>query len=76
MTHYTILPWELIWESTDTEEIYGEVEVDGVLLQVRLEQGNRATIVRMLRGELKDYMNPEYAPGQEIIYLPTLQNRR
>ncbi|WP_433943282.1 YlzJ-like family protein [Paenibacillus sp. SN-8-1] len=76
MTHYTIIPWELIWESSDIEETYGEVEVGGVLLQVRLEQGNKATIVRMLRGELEDYLNPSYAPGQEIVYLPSLQNRR
>lgn len=76
MTHYTILPWELIWAGSDTEEVYGEVEVDGVLLQIRLGQDNRATIVRMLRGELEDYLNPSYAPGQEIIYLPSLQNRR
>lgn len=76
MTHYTILPWEIIWENSDPEEIYGEIEVDGVLLQVRLGPDNKASIVRLLRGQLEDYLNPCYAPGQEIVYVPTLLNRR
>ncbi|WP_068619227.1 YlzJ-like family protein [Paenibacillus tuaregi] len=76
MTHYTVIPWELIWENADVEEVFTEVEMNGVLLQVRLEPGSRATIVRILRGGLEDYLNPCYAPGQEIVYLPTLLNRR
>ncbi|MBP2001057.1 hypothetical protein J2Z69_002100 [Paenibacillus shirakamiensis] len=76
MTHYTILPWELIFEQEDEVQTFTEIELNGVLLQIRMEEGNRATIVRLLRGGLEDYLNPSIAPGQEIQYMPTLQNNK
>ncbi|GJM71379.1 hypothetical protein HMSSN036_35950 [Paenibacillus macerans] len=59
MTHYTILPDGIYWEQEEHEESYGEIELGGVLMQVRLEPGNRATIVRLLRCNLEDYLNPD-----------------
>lgn len=68
MTHYTILPEEAYWENAENQEAYGEIELNGVLMQVRMEVGNRATIVRLLRCQLEDYLNPELAPGRQIAF--------
>jgi len=72
MTHYTILPEEAYWENAENQEAYGEIELNGVLMEVRMEAGNRATIVRLLRCQLEDYLNPELAPGRQIAFFPTL----
>lgn len=73
MTLYTIMPSESIWPANEINASYSEVELDNVVLQVQIESGNRATIVRLLRCELYDYLNPAYAPGQEIVYTPNLK---
>ena len=72
MTHYTILPEEAYWEQPETAELYHEIEIGGILMQVRMEPGNRATIIRLLRCGLDDYLNPSYAPGAQIAFLPIL----
>ncbi|AWB44357.1 hypothetical protein DCC85_09055 [Paenibacillus sp. CAA11] len=75
MTVYTIIPEEMLWEGHEEQEVYTEMEVNGVLLQVRIEPDRRATIVRLLRCSLDDYLNPAYAPGSEVIFAPALRAR-
>ncbi|GIO83782.1 hypothetical protein J25TS5_07140 [Paenibacillus faecis] len=72
MTHYTILPEEAYWEQPEVADMYSEIEIGGVLMQVRMEPGNRATIIRLLRCGLDDYLNPAYAPGRQVVFLPLL----
>ena len=75
MTHYTILPEEAYWEQAEEQVAYGEIELLGVLMQIRMEPGNRATIVRLLRCGLEDYLNPDFAPGRQIMFYPALQKK-
>ncbi|MNP32078.1 hypothetical protein D3C76_1252400 [compost metagenome] len=72
MTHYTIIPEEFYWENEAVQQQYQEIEVSGILMQVRMDAGNRATIIRLLRCSLDDYLNPSFAPGQQIMFLPML----
>ncbi|MNN58730.1 hypothetical protein D3C81_1737940 [compost metagenome] len=72
MTHYTIIPEEVYWENEAVQQQYQEIEVSGILMQVRMDAGNRATIIRLLRCGLDDYLNPSFAPGQQIMFLPIL----
>lgn len=72
MSHYTILPEEVYWEQAETAGLYNEIQLGGVWMQVRMEPGNRATIIRLLRCSLDDYLNPAYAPGKQIAFIPTL----
>lgn len=72
MTHYTILPEEAYWEQAEAEMSYAELEIGGILMQVRMEAGNKATIVRLLRCGLDDYLNPAYAPGKQIVFMPMM----
>lgn len=75
MTHYTILPQEVYWnwDDQETKDSYTEIELGGVLMQVRMEQDNRATIIRLLRCSLDDYLNPAYTPGQQVTFIPILR---
>ncbi|WMT39146.1 YlzJ-like family protein [Paenibacillus sp. D2_2] len=66
MTHYTIIPEEEYWAQPEVEQMYSEVEMGGLLMQVRMEPGNRATIIRLLRCNLEDYLNPLLAPGSKF----------
>ncbi|MNE12167.1 hypothetical protein D3C76_165860 [compost metagenome] len=72
MTHYTIIPEELYWDNESVQQQYQEIEVSGILMQVRMDAGNQATIIRLLRCSLEDYLNPALAPGQQIMYFPML----
>lgn len=72
MSHYTVLPEEAYWEQLETAALYNEIELGGVVMQVRMEPGNRATIIRLLRCNLDDYLNPAYAPGKQIAFTPVL----
>ncbi|OAB45054.1 YlzJ-like family protein [Paenibacillus antarcticus] len=73
MTLYTIMPMDVIWEGSFKEtEATVEVIVESILMQVMpMDQGN-AQIVRLLNCSLNDYLNPLYAPGQMIRYIPSL----
>lgn len=51
---------------------YTEVELNGVLMQVRMDGGNKATIVRLLRCNLDCYLDNAYAPGGQIVFKPEL----
>lgn len=76
MTHYTILPEDTYWDDKEVSDSYTEIELGGILMQVRMEQdNNQATIVRLLRCSLDDYLNPAYAPGQQISFVPTLNKQ-
>lgn len=70
MTHYTIIPEELYWSMEEVQQQYQEIEISGVLMQVRMDGGNQATIVRLLRCNLDDYLNPAFSPGSQIMYFP------
>ncbi|MNE85190.1 hypothetical protein D3C76_1421770 [compost metagenome] len=72
MTHYTIIPEELYWQNEAEQQQYQEIEMSGILMQVRMDTGNTATIVRLLRCSLDDYLNPSFAPGQQIMFFPML----
>lgn len=78
MSIYTIMPEETLWEGYQEIESYKELELNnGVLLQVRIEPGQHVgTIVRLLRCGLEDYLNPAYAPGQEVHLIPYLAPRK
>ncbi len=73
MTLYTIMPMDVIWEGSFKEpEATVEVVVERILMQVMpIDHGN-AQIVRLLNCSLNDYLNPLYAPGQMIRYIPSL----
>lgn len=72
MSHYTIVPEEAYWEQAEAAGLYNEIELGGVWMQVRMEPGNQATIIRLLRCSLDDYLNPSYAPGKQIAFVPIL----
>lgn len=72
MSDYPLMPEEAYWEQQEVDGIYQEIEVGGIFMQVRMETGNRATIIRLLRCGLNDYLNPAYAPGREIVFVPVL----
>ncbi|AZK47735.1 YlzJ-like family protein [Paenibacillus lentus] len=77
MTYYTIMPEEAYWDDKEaSDSSYTEIELGGILMQVRIEENNnQATIVRLLRCSLDDYLNPAYAPGQQISFAPTLNKQ-
>lgn len=70
MTLYTIMPLEAVWEKQDEAGSSAEVRIQGVLMEVKPLEFNRVQIVRLLDGPLDSYLNPAYAPGQIIQYVP------
>lgn len=75
MTLYTVMPHEVIW----SEEVQHhqpdqtrELQIGNLLLQVELLSDNKAKIVRLLSCELEHYLNPLYAPGSTISFIPVI----
>lgn len=67
MTHYSIVPMELVlegmWRETGPLQ---EIRAEGCLIQVRAEGERKGTIVRLLDCPLDAYLNPKLSPGTEI----------
>lgn len=74
MTLYTVMPMEIIWENSFKEpEPTVEIVIESILMQVMPIDQSSAQIVRLLDCSLQDYLNPSYAPGQMIRYIPSVQ---
>lgn len=72
MTLYTIMPMDVIWEGSFKEpESTVEIVIESILMQVMPIDHSSAQIVRLLNCSLNDYLNPLYAPGQMIRYIPS-----
>jgi hypothetical protein len=75
MTLYTVMPLEVIWEGCFKEpEKTIEIAIGSNLIQVMPVDHESVQIIRLLNCPLDFYLNPVYAPGQIIKYIPFLQN--
>ncbi|UNK16648.1 YlzJ-like family protein [Paenibacillus sp. N3/727] len=75
MTLYTVMPQEVIW--MEETQLYQpaqtmELQIGSLLMQVELLSDNKAKILRLLSCELGDYLNPLYAPGSTISFVPVI----
>ncbi|AOZ94280.1 YlzJ-like family protein [Paenibacillus crassostreae] len=75
MTLYTIIPMDVIWEGSfkEPEKTLDLVVGKGLMQVMPIDHGS-AQIVRLIGCPLDYYLNPVYAPGQIIRYVPVLQN--
>ncbi|GAB6931440.1 hypothetical protein JCM10914A_54230 [Paenibacillus sp. JCM 10914] len=72
MIWYSVMPLDM----TSTEpkpDSSTEIRVEGVLMEVEPLSKTHAKIVRLLDCGLDDYLNPRFAPGGIICYIPTLE---
>ncbi|MBP1904128.1 hypothetical protein J2Z32_000745 [Paenibacillus turicensis] len=72
--YYDPYPFDAYGSPEDQIQNYIEVDMNGVLMQVRMEGTNKATIIRLLRCNLDYYLDPAYAPGSQIIFTPQLMS--
>lgn len=76
MTWYSVMPLDptIGMLQVEQEVMSREVRVDGILMEVKPVTEDQAKIVRLLDCGLHDYLNPRYAPGIMIRYIPTVEN--
>lgn len=76
MTWYSVVPEAFVWRTDQPQERLPlkEIRVGGVLMEVEALGEEEARIVRLLDCGLNHYLNPDYAPGRIIRYVPTLEN--
>jgi len=76
MTWYSVMPMD--YTGVQLEEpappLSKEVRVEGILMEVEPLAEDQAKIVRLLDCMLQDYLNPRYAPGAIIRYIPTMKD--
>ncbi|NIK68889.1 MULTISPECIES: YlzJ-like family protein [unclassified Paenibacillus] len=69
MTLYTIMPLENVFDGIHGEpEPSQEVWVNGVFMQVQPVAPGMGKIVRLLHCSLDDYLKPELAPGNFVMF--------
>lgn len=71
MTHYTILPMEVVmsgWEQMEAQSF--EINLHGITMDVQPLSATQATIIRIRSGNAQDYLNPNYNPGQIVEFRP------
>lgn len=78
MTMYTVMPYEAVWQGGAPNEpsLTTELQIGSLLMQVEPMDGNKAKIVRLLNCELADYLNPLYAPGSTISFIPVIDQNK
>lgn len=78
MTFYTVMPVELVWPDGggDLPLPTKEIRIGRVLMEIEPVNENEARIIRLLDCELDDYLNPAYAPGNTIEYLPAIRQNK
>lgn len=78
MTLYTVMPEDVIWQNAIEQDMPSTMEINmgGLHMQVEPLSGNKAKIIRLLNCELADYLNPQYAPGSTISFVPVLDQNR
>lgn len=76
MSWYSVMPLDPsgLLQVEQAEVMSREVRVDGILMEVKPVTEDQAKIVRLLDCGLHDYLNPRYAPGTMIRYIPTVEN--
>ncbi|MFU1792433.1 YlzJ-like family protein [Paenibacillus azoreducens] len=72
MTLYTVMPLEFVWEQREEASPTQEMQIQGVLMEVKTLENNRVEIVRLLNGPLDCYLNPAFAPGEIIRFVPVM----
>lgn len=72
MIHYSIIPLETVFENFEQMEKQQlqEITINGVTMVVEPLEGREAKIVRLISPNPQDYLNPQLAPGQKIIFHP------
>ena len=74
MTLYTAYPVEEVLKGMEEAPIpLEEMEIDGLLFQVRRYNDQFVMIERLITADPQHYLNPKYAPGQMISIKPTLR---
>jgi hypothetical protein len=73
MTHYTIVPMEVVmsgWEQMELQVQVVDISLNGVSLEVQPLNATQAKIVRLRSGDAQDYLNPSYSPGRIVEFRP------
>lgn len=68
MIIYTPMPLELVLEGVQQNRYYKEIQVDGVKLQVEELENGQYRINKLLSTDPFDFLNPQFQPGNLIIY--------
>ena len=81
MTLYTVVPHEVVWGQgpmgqEEPQAARRELRVGRILMEVEPAGEHAAKIVRLLHCDLSDYLNPAYAPGSLISYIPSLHENK
>ncbi|KOR89953.1 YlzJ-like family protein [Paenibacillus solani] len=76
MTWYSVIPMDYtgVHVGEKAAVLSKEVRVEGILMEVEPLEEDQAKIVRLLDCMLQDYLNPRYAPGAIIRYIPTMKD--
>jgi hypothetical protein len=69
---YTIIPLEKIKEGEDNIKGLDEIEIQGVRLQVRMEEKGFVEIVRVIDSNPQTYLHPHFQPGRKVKLIPEL----
>lgn len=73
MIIYSPMPLETVFEGiAEMKSDLREIRWNGVVMQVKMLEDSRAQVVRLISPNPQDYMNPVYAPGNIIQFLPNL----
>lgn len=73
MIHYSIFPLDQIFYDYNTPQMQlEEIQVEGVKMIVRKESETESTIVQVISGDPRIYLNPRYQPGTKVTRIPKI----
>ena len=73
MTLWSIVPEELVLDTTTPPPVYEEIEYSGMKCLVEKTSPTQGRIVRLLTTNPGDYLHNDLQPGTVITYEPTIK---
>ncbi|NLS45607.1 MAG: hypothetical protein GX969_07725 [Firmicutes bacterium] len=66
MILYTIVPIETVFEGSEKERNFVDIQLQGVTLTVEPLSMKEAVIVRVISTDPSHYLNPRFSPGRRL----------
>lgn len=76
MIWYSVMSWDSTGVNLGGQSSAksSEIRVEGILMEVEPIAEDQAKVIRLLDCRLPDYLNPRYAPGAIIRYIPSMED--
>jgi hypothetical protein len=72
MIHYSPYPAEWVFYDETNQQVYYQIEWEGVPLVIQMDEQGQATVVQLLSCNPQHFLDPRFQPGNKIQLFPKI----